>query len=261
MSRKFVGGEKAGKDLYKLLKIEQGSTLKEIKIAYKKLALVLHPDRTQGDTKKTQLFKDISEAYNILSSDRSRRQYDLQNGHRYNKNRRTAPPKNYRKVYAPAPNPNAKKTTFDHTKHYEMHYGKGMMDEAFADARREAARQGRVDPGAYQSPLGQGFQFDKSGGINDTTNPYAKKGGAGVHSINKQQQQTVWEYEEGTMGFDGEDKASTGGRINKRATVVESVDIDGTRSIRKAKEEERRRKAEQDANSPFQPKEEGCIIQ
>ena len=246
-SKHFVGG--TTKDLYKLLQIEQGSSLKEIKVAYKKLALVLHPDRTKGDASKTQQFRDVSEAYTILSNDLSRRQYDLQHGFRYNKNRRTAPPKNYRKVYRPVTPPHVKRT-FDHIRHYEMHYGQGMMDDAIKEATREAKRNG-VDMG-YQSPLGKGFTF--GGGINDTTNPYAK-----ASQKRRQAQSIMWEYEEGTM-FDSDnksDKAQAKGTIYRRAEIVE--DLDGRRIIRKAKEAAA--SAQKNSNSPFSgAQDESCII-
>jgi len=245
MSQKYVGG-KTNQCLYTLLQISQESNIKEIKLAYKKLALRLHPDRNEGCPKKTQQFKDVSEAYAVLSNDASRRQYDLQNGHRYNKNRRNPPPKNYRKVYAPVPPPNMKRT-FDHTRHYEMHYGKGMMDEAMDNIRREAKRNGEPDPNAYQSPLGNGFTFDANAGVNESMNPYARRN-------RYRQKQTVWEYEEGSnMGGSG--------RVNitRRAEVVE--DVNGMRRQRKAREEEKRRKEEEASKSAFQPQEEACIIQ
>jgi DnaJ-class molecular chaperone len=241
MSQRFVGG-KASTDLYKLLQIEQGCTLKEIKAAYKKQALLFHPDRTNGDPHKTQRFKDITEAYSVLSNDASRRQYDLQHGFRYNQNRRTAPPKNYRKVYAPVPPPNVKRA-FDHTRHYEMHYGRGMMDEAVKQATREAQQRG--EPTGYQSPLGKGFSF--SGGINNTTNPYAK----GTRS---RQQESVWEYEEGTM-FDQDNGKGT---IHRREEIVQ--DMNGKRRIRKMNAANAARREQERANSAFQV-DDSCVIQ
>ncbi len=49
----------------------------EIKSAYKKLALKHHPDRNQGSKKSEELFKQIVEAYSVLSNASSRRDYDL----------------------------------------------------------------------------------------------------------------------------------------------------------------------------------------
>ena len=66
------------KDYYKILGVDKGSTKKEIKNAYRKLALKYHPDKG-GDESK---FKEISEAYEILSDDNKRTIYD--NRGRYN---------------------------------------------------------------------------------------------------------------------------------------------------------------------------------
>ena len=67
----------AGKDYYKLLGVE-GASKKEIKKAYKKLAMKYHPDRAQESKKKEHedKFKEISEAAAILSDDKKRAQYD-----------------------------------------------------------------------------------------------------------------------------------------------------------------------------------------
>ncbi len=66
------------KDYYKLLGIDKNSTKEEIKKAYKKLALKYHPDRAPEENKKEyeEKFKEISEAYAVLSDDTKRKQYD-----------------------------------------------------------------------------------------------------------------------------------------------------------------------------------------
>ncbi len=63
-------------DYYKTLGLEKGSTADEIKKAYRKLALQYHPDRNKGDKKSEERFKEISEAYAVLSDDQKRKQYD-----------------------------------------------------------------------------------------------------------------------------------------------------------------------------------------
>jgi DnaJ-class molecular chaperone len=60
------------KDYYKILGIDKGASKEEIKKAFRKLALEHHPDKG-GDEKK---FKEINEAYTILSDDQKRTQYD-----------------------------------------------------------------------------------------------------------------------------------------------------------------------------------------
>ncbi len=60
-------------DYYKLLGVEKNASQDEIKKAFRKLAQKLHPDKPGGDEKK---FKEINEAYSILSNPQKRQQYD-----------------------------------------------------------------------------------------------------------------------------------------------------------------------------------------
>lgn len=147
------------KDFYKILNVSRGATTAEIKAAYRKLALALHPDRHDGCKAKTKAFKEASEAYNILADHTRRREYDLSTGFTpsdwYNKNRRRPPPSNYRKVYAPHAPPDGK--WHDAQKHYDMHYGEGMYREAVKNAFDRAKASGAFE---YHSPLGKGFAFE-----------------------------------------------------------------------------------------------------
>lgn len=61
---------------YELLGIQKTATADEIKKAFRKLALKYHPDRNPGDKKSEDKFKEISEAYAVLSDDEKRKQYD-----------------------------------------------------------------------------------------------------------------------------------------------------------------------------------------
>lgn len=63
-------------DYYKTLGVEKGASNDEIKKSYRKLALQFHPDRNKGDKKAEERFKEISEAYAVLSDDQKRKQYD-----------------------------------------------------------------------------------------------------------------------------------------------------------------------------------------
>ncbi len=61
------------KDYYKILEVEKNATQEEIKKAFRKLAQKYHPDKQTGDEKK---FKEISEAYSVLSDEKRRAEYN-----------------------------------------------------------------------------------------------------------------------------------------------------------------------------------------
>ena len=63
-------------DYYKKLGIDRNASLSQIKKAYRKLARKYHPDINPGDKEAERKFKEISEAYNVLSNPEKRRQYD-----------------------------------------------------------------------------------------------------------------------------------------------------------------------------------------
>jgi molecular chaperone DnaJ len=65
----------AAKDYYEVLGVQKGATKEQIKDAYRKLALQFHPDRNKAPEAEAR-FKEISEAYAVLSDDEKRRQYD-----------------------------------------------------------------------------------------------------------------------------------------------------------------------------------------
>ncbi|WP_157248775.1 molecular chaperone DnaJ [Nonomuraea typhae] len=64
------------KDYYAVLGVPKTATADEIKKAYRKLARQYHPDTNQGDTAKEAKFKEISEANDILSDAKRRKEYD-----------------------------------------------------------------------------------------------------------------------------------------------------------------------------------------
>jgi len=64
------------KDYYKILGIEKTSSEEEIKRAYRKLALKLHPDKNPGNKAAEEKFKEINEAYEVLKDKDKRARYD-----------------------------------------------------------------------------------------------------------------------------------------------------------------------------------------
>jgi molecular chaperone DnaJ len=64
------------KDLYAILGVKKSDNADAVKKQYRKMARELHPDKTKGDKKLEEKFKDVSEAYEVLSDDKKRAEYD-----------------------------------------------------------------------------------------------------------------------------------------------------------------------------------------
>jgi DnaJ-class molecular chaperone len=69
-----------GKDFYKLLGISSEATTDEIKSAYRKLAKIHHPDTNKGNKTAEEKFKELTEAYEILTDEKKRKQYNIAKG-------------------------------------------------------------------------------------------------------------------------------------------------------------------------------------
>lgn len=64
------------KDYYKILGVERKASADDIRSAYRKLAMQYHPDKNPGDKKAEDKFKEINEAYQVLSDEQKRARYD-----------------------------------------------------------------------------------------------------------------------------------------------------------------------------------------
>lgn len=71
-----VSPDWVNKDFYKALGVAKDSSQADIKKAYRKLAQELHPDKNPDNKKAEERFKEVSEAYSVLSDEKKRKEYD-----------------------------------------------------------------------------------------------------------------------------------------------------------------------------------------
>ncbi|RJP96117.1 MAG: J domain-containing protein [Desulfobacteraceae bacterium] len=76
----------AQKDYYKSLGVDKTASADEIKKAYRKLAMKYHPDHSKGNKAAEDKFKEISEAYAVLSDAEKRKQYDTYGSESFQQN-------------------------------------------------------------------------------------------------------------------------------------------------------------------------------
>ena len=70
----------AKRDYYEILGVQRTATEQDLKSAFRKSAMVYHPDKNPGDKEAEQKFKELGEAYEILKDPQKRAAYD-QLGH------------------------------------------------------------------------------------------------------------------------------------------------------------------------------------
>jgi curved DNA-binding protein CbpA len=82
----------SSKDYYQLLGVKPNASAEEIKRSYRRLALKYHPDKNPGDVLAEAAFKEIAEAYDILSDAKKREDYHYKRFYTYNYQYAKAPP-------------------------------------------------------------------------------------------------------------------------------------------------------------------------
>src|SRR4030065_524441 len=71
------GAQMGRRDYYDVLGVQRTCTLEDLRRVYRKLALDSHPDRTPGNQEAEERFKEVNEAYSVLSDPQRREQYDM----------------------------------------------------------------------------------------------------------------------------------------------------------------------------------------
>lgn len=132
------------RDYYDVLGIARGADDTQIKKAYRKLAKKYHPDTNAGDEDAEQKFKEVTEAYNVLSDKEKRKMYD-QFGHAaFDQGWADGTRKGYRQSGGPG------------GQYQEYHFEGGSMDEMFRDIFGDLFRHGAADGGASGGNTGRG---------------------------------------------------------------------------------------------------------
>jgi DnaJ-class molecular chaperone len=86
---------------YEVLNVNNNASLSEIKISFRSLALKHHPDKNKNSEESKQAFMEIVEAYEVLSDERARENYDLTSfGVSGSPQRRWTAPADFEQIYS-----------------------------------------------------------------------------------------------------------------------------------------------------------------
>jgi curved DNA-binding protein len=138
------------KEYYKILGVDRKASKEDIKRAYRKLALKTHPDRNPGDKKAEEKFKEINEAYQVLSDTEKRAHYD-QLGESYTQWQQRGAPAggfNWEEWYSPNQQGNVRVGGFEDifgdefSEFFRSIFG-GMPDIGAQGSRRGVTQRGR----------------------------------------------------------------------------------------------------------------------
>ena len=87
-------------DYYKILEVSGNADILKIKKQYRKLAMKYHPDRNAGDKRAVKKFREITEAYEVLSNGEKREEYDYKRENENNHTKKKNDKENFKNKYA-----------------------------------------------------------------------------------------------------------------------------------------------------------------
>jgi curved DNA-binding protein len=140
------------KDYYETLNVTRTASPDEIKQAFRKLARQYHPDVAKNQATAEEKFKEINEAYEVLSDPEKRRRYDELGAHWQDAAAGSAPPHGGQSRWSNVP-PDASEFEFGGTGYsdfFESFFSGGR--EGFGFSRRGATRGGSRDAGGFAFP-------------------------------------------------------------------------------------------------------------
>ena len=87
-------------DYYKILEVSENADILKIKKQYRKLARKYHPDRNAGDERAAKKFREITEAYEVLSNGEKRKEYDYKRENENNHTKKKNDKENFKNKYS-----------------------------------------------------------------------------------------------------------------------------------------------------------------
>ena len=87
-------------DYYKILEVSENADILKIKKKYRKLAMKYHPDRNAGDERAAKKFREITEAYEVLSNGEKRKEYDYKRENENNHTKKKNDKENFKNKYS-----------------------------------------------------------------------------------------------------------------------------------------------------------------
>jgi curved DNA-binding protein CbpA len=186
------------KNYYIILSIKNSASSDEIKAAYRELAKKYHPDKNQGNKAAEEFFKEIQEAYTVLSNEEKRKKYDLRfsYGSSYSQQKQT----NQRAQYT------------QYTGNAYQYAQQQAQQKQYFDTQQKTRPQKSDKTESYQILISVGIAlillyFIISYTTNDTTRSKTKETVAVETSVNrtKEPQPTINNFDSPYSNFFGEE--------------------------------------------------------